>query len=364
VRAVGLTDSLQYSGQGTPPDVYFIILDAYMRGDALQRDMKFDNSEFLARLEDLGFFVAECSRPNYDYTHASLTSTLNMDYLPALRDGLVSQGLTNSRALWTLLLNSKTRRLLKGMGYHTVAFQTTFSWTEDKDAEVYLAPGRGAEPVPGLLPFEAMLLRGTAMLVLADSNIGHFTRAAQVVNFPYNYHVQTELYILDTLPRLAQMPGPKFVFVHILIPHVPYVFEPDGSVRTDSAYFSAPGMHGATWPIERDGYLDSVRFINSRILPVLETLIEESATPPIIVMEGDHGWGGENRDQNLSTYYLPGGNTQDLYPSISPVNSFRVLFNDYFGAGYDLLPDESYTGFRLEGGDGRLVPETAPECLP
>ena len=81
VRAAGVSDLLKYTGQGTPPDVYFIVLDAYTRGDALQRDMQFDNSEFLTGLEDLGFYVTECSRPNYDFTRASLTSTLNMVYL-------------------------------------------------------------------------------------------------------------------------------------------------------------------------------------------------------------------------------------------------------------------------------------------
>jgi hypothetical protein len=31
-----------------------------------------------------------------------------------------------------------------------------------------------------------------------------------------------------------------------------------------------------------------------------------------------------------------------LYPSISPVNSFRVLFNLYFGANFPLLPDRHF----------------------
>jgi hypothetical protein len=286
-----------------------------------------------------------------------------MDYLPPLRDELASQGLTDSRALWTLLLNSRTRRLLQEMGYRSVAFQTTYSWTEDEDSDVYLAPGRDSGQIQRLLPFEAMLLKGTAVLLLTDSDARFLSRAAQVVNFPFDYHVQTELYILDTLPKLAKMPGPKFVFVHILIPHVPHVFEPDGTVRTDPNYFSAPGAYGVNWRYEREGYLDSVQFVNSRMLPILKTLIEESATPPIIVMEGDHGWGGKNRTQNLSTYYLPGGQTQDSTWHLAG-RSFRVIFNDYFGAGYDLLPDESYAGFTLEGEDGKLVPETAPECLP
>lgn len=31
-----------------------------------------------------------------------------------------------------------------------------------------------------------------------------------------------------------------------------------------------------------------------------------------------------------------------LYPAISPVNSFRVIFNSQFGTEYPLLPDRSY----------------------
>ena len=43
----------------------------------------------------------------------------------------------------------------------------------------------------------------------------------------------------------------------------------------------------------------------------------------------------------LNAYLLPGGE-ESLYPSISPVNSFRVILNEYFGHGLPLLPDKSY----------------------
>jgi len=48
------------------------------------------------------------------------------------------------------------------------------------------------------------------------------------------------------------------------------------------------------------------------------------------------------RNATLSAFYLPGGAHQGLYPSISSVNTFRVVFNTYFGAEYPLLPDVSY----------------------
>ena len=43
----------------------------------------------------------------------------------------------------------------------------------------------------------------------------------------------------------------------------------------------------------------------------------------------------------LNAYYLPGYDG-DLYATISPVNSFRLVFNSYFGGEYDMLEDVSY----------------------
>jgi hypothetical protein len=44
----------------------------------------------------------------------------------------------------------------------------------------------------------------------------------------------------------------------------------------------------------------------------------------------------------LNAYYLPGGGEKLLYPGITPVNTFRVIFKYYFGADIELLPDASY----------------------
>ena len=44
----------------------------------------------------------------------------------------------------------------------------------------------------------------------------------------------------------------------------------------------------------------------------------------------------------LNAYYMPQGKTDLLYPAITPVNSFRVIFNTYFGTNYRLLPDQTY----------------------
>jgi hypothetical protein len=52
-----------------------------------------------------------------------------------------------------------------------------------------------------------------------------------------------------------------------------------------------------------------------------------------------------NLDERLSilnAYYFPQGDGGGLYPSITPVNSFRVVFNRLFQTEFELLEDESY----------------------
>ncbi len=39
---------------------------------------------------------------------------------------------------------------------------------------------------------------------------------------------------------------------------------------------------------------------------------------------------------------LPNVENSPLYDGISPVNSFRVVFNAYFGTKFALLPDRTY----------------------
>ena len=84
-------------------------------------------------------------------------------------------------------------------------------------------------------------------------------------------------------------------------------------------------------------------------MEIVPKIIANSATPPIIVIQGDHGptvpSSPQSRMSNLNVYYLPGANTQFM-PSITPVNTFRVIFNAYFGQDLELLDDVSlYSGY-------------------
>ena len=76
---------------------------------------------------------------------------------------------------------------------------------------------------------------------------------------------------------------------------------------------------------------------------MIQTIIAKSKTPPIIIIQADHGWGwGEGRVRILNAYYLPDGGNEKVYSEITPVNTFRIVLNEYFNGNYDILPDISY----------------------
>ena len=152
---------------------------------------------------------------------------------------------------------------------------------------------------------------------------------------------------------------PFFVYAHFLLPHPPFMFGPNGEAMQVESL--APGEAATVWE-DKSKYLNQVKFANKKVIETIDKILQESAMPPIIVLQGDHGtprsvlpddaqnWSDEkkfdegirNRMSILNAYYLPDGNTELIYDGITPVNSFRVILNNYFGGEYDLLEDRVY----------------------
>jgi hypothetical protein len=106
---------------------------------------------------------------------------------------------------------------------------------------------------------------------------------------------------------------------------------------------------------ERDRkYVAQLKYIDNKALKAIDAILANSKKPPVIILQSDHGvrWKfgseGEINDYRthfgiLNAYHFPDGDYSQLYESISPVNSFRVVLNRYFGANIKLLEDRSYS---------------------
>jgi hypothetical protein len=319
------------------PDIYYLIVDRYANGIVLKQEFGFDNHEFLDFLRAKGFYVADDSRCNYPQTHMSLASSLNMDYI----DRAQGERAVGPSFVYRLLKNSRVLRLLRSLGYTSIHLGSWFEGT-------------------AFNPFADLNLGGTGILRYWNDFFLKFvgTTVLQPLSVARLFRPRQRIRILQQFAELERMPsvkGPKFVFAHLLITHQPYVFGPNGEDSVD------PGRgKGFT-------YVDQVRYANAKLSRLIDVLISHSSPPPIIILQSDEGpkpgravvlvkgkkkrlpWsaGRETPEQKqvhhpiLNAMDFPGVDTKVFYPSISPVNTFRVLFNLYFRARYSLLPDRT-----------------------
>ena len=139
---------------------------------------------------------------------------------------------------------------------------------------------------------------------------------------------------LDLLKNLPDMQGPKFVFAHINCPHNPFVFGPKGE-RVGARNF----LNFA----DRRVYLGQYIFVTHQIRDVIAALLENSESPPIIVLQSDHGpktLGQDAATRIFNALHLPDSGKEYLCDSFSPVNTYRLIFNQYFDTDYELLPND------------------------
>jgi hypothetical protein len=339
------TSALNLEVPSQPPDIYYIILDGYGRSDVLKNEYGYDNSEFLNTLKDLGFTIADCSSSNYAQTQMSLASSLNFNYIDALSDRFV-EGSDDRTGLDTLIHQSAARQSLERAGYKTVAFATGFLATELTDADYFLGPGYSWEQ---LNEFESLLMETTLARLIQDGNqLGMQTSGSE------RFRERT-LFTLDKMDDLSSIEGPKFVFVHIIAPHPPYVFGPTGGPIEPAEVGTTKTQEGASH------YRDQAIYISSRMMEIVPKIIENSSTPPIIVIQGDHGptvaSSPRARMSNLSAYYLPDVATT-VHSTITPVNTFRVIFNSYFGQNLEPLDDVSLYSDYTDPFNFKVIPNS------
>ena len=324
-----------------PRDVYFIYLDGYARADVLRELYGYDNGEFLAFLDSCGFYVADSSHSNYCQTLLSSSATFNMNYLDWLGD--FDPDSDDRVPLTKRFWKNDVMTMFRDMGYATVAFTTGYESTELRDVDNFLATAWAADE------FQNILLSTTPLDLILKHNYSS-----------YDMHRKRIANILDNLTGDLDVKSPKFVFAHLVSPHPPFVYHADGTPNDPNRVFSlSDGSHyydiGGDTASYRQGYLNQLRYINTRMTGIIDSLLDcPPDRQPIIVIQGDHGPGSElswvgasgtNLKERLSIFsavYYPERQYQALYESISPVNTFRVMFNTCFGSSLELLPDRTF----------------------
>ncbi len=306
----------------TPPrDIYFLVFDRYGGTETLREKFQLDNTDFLDQLRARGFHISTESRANYPRSILSICCTLNLSYLPeeSSSDSYYSQ----------MIDNHLVGRSLRDLGYE---YHHLGNWYQP------LRTNRNATKVysKSFLPSE-----------FADSLYTN-TPLSKVIRGKAKYEMVIEKF--KNVEKIPENKAPTFVYAHFLVPHPPYVLDRDGSkLAWTKTRYGDP----------TEGYAKQLEGTNKLILEMLDTILKGSDQVPIILLQADEGpyLSQEdhtldrktqilNRTRILSASLLPNpdGEGRELVApeSLSPVNTFRLIFREYFGADIDLLPDRTY----------------------
>lgn len=322
-------------------DIYYIIVDRYPGAESLRALYKYDNSPFVNNLSQRGFWVINHSRSNYAETILSLSSSLNMQYHDA--------PLTEER-MAKKIEDNNVMQFLKNQGYSIIFFRSTYMYTnENRNADLeyndrFVETGNNFQES---LMLNSFFLRVTNRL--SNTLFGYqilFPKSAQNVS---KYTENT----FKNLTSIPLRPGKKFIFAHIEMSEPLNLRNYSGNETKDQERNSK---------INNDEkYIRTIEYNNFLITETVDEIIKKSRTPPIIIVQSDHGvgyrrgiddpgfvqqWTYLDSDDyipnNFNAYYLPEGGDSIVYPSITPVNSFRLIFNYYFNTSYERLEDKTY----------------------
>jgi len=260
------------------PDIYVIVLDAYARPDMLLSEFGLDVSPFVDALRARGFDVATQSRSDYDRTDETLVSMLDMapvDTVP----GVGSAGPDTAETQQTLRLAINANvvfRRYRALGYTVVATGSGFEEVAIRGADVYLDDGQ-------LNSFEWRLLADTGagrlLDAIAPSFVGDELRSRLASAFSQ----------LRSVAATSQR-TPRLVIGHILSPHPPAVFGPNGEPRPvvlDRLYNSSG--EDADGETQRQAYADQVTYLNRRLTETVDAILAAAKAPPVIILMSDHG---------------------------------------------------------------------------
>jgi hypothetical protein len=248
-----------------------------------------------------------------------------MRYLNDIADRLGRKS-KDLQILERVVAHNTVMGFLKTRGYSCINLRSMWSptrWNGYADQDIRCAP---------------FLSVGFLRLLIQKTPLGPLVQ-------PDRPFQNTTLCQFSELARLKRADKPFFVFAHIVAPHYPYVFGASGEP------VSAAERKGQE---EKTLWVNQCKFVNTKVEELIPRLLAKSGPSPIIIIQGDHGlwepWKPSWTEQFymktkmriLNAYYFPPGDSIPLYESISPVNTFRIIFNHYFRTNYPILDDRSY----------------------
>jgi len=287
------------------PDIYFIVPDRFPSAEAL-RESGYDPDGFVEALRARGFYVREdaispdtlgAEGSKTPRTLRYLASALNMTELDSDIDYDLARGMLENHLVGKVLQTA-------GYTYHHIGSwwgETSINKQADRNY-IY----RGFTPRDYIYQDEfaaAVLQRSIANALdiypLSPNNVA--------ADFERRRHQ----FQLESVKEIASSgKTPVFVFVHLMLPHPPYLWTSSGQpqeARTDDLQWL---------------YLEQVEFAEGYLLDMVDSILIKNPEA-VIIVQADEGMKYDNKEWNqtlsdtqwrgvLTAWYTPNSNDAEL----------------------------------------------------
>ncbi len=325
------------------PDIYYILLDGYSNHIILKETFGYDNQEFITALTERGFVVPSgYTHSNYEFTDLATSSILGMDYV----HNLAPEGLTprpTVQALYKTIDSNAVMQNLKSIGYTNISFDSgAFATEEIEISDEILCEN----PL-----FNNRLIVKAKDTTIITANKELDVKFQQVADELKRKKILCEF---SELPKIRdRIEGPIFVFFHVQIPHPHWVFDSNGNPVKDVLLYKRPSTDPNNFEDRKNTFIGQLEYTNKKTIEAIDAILAKTGNPPIIIIQSDHGTrvvaNDRNDDEsllirmgNFNAFYVPDDMKDSFREPITPVNTFRKLFNSLFGSSYEMLEDRVF----------------------
>lgn len=374
----------------TKPDIYYFVFDRYGNADTLKSIYNYDNTPLMDYFSNQGFVNRPEALANYPFTMQSISSTMSMRYHTELEDKLGGDGFQSAFPYRAILNDPPVAQVLKENGY---TYNQVSSWWD------FTRVGIKADEHPTqsfrLRVFGKNFYFSDLTRDILNKSImspwlkkGLTVGSKIVVKYDNDNNPRQSFELQrEAIKRIAKntTETPQFTFAHVLVPHDPYVFLPDGS---EPSYDNARNDNGVDEMVK---YTNAVSYVNKQIEDMVTTIRSNSPDAVIIIQADEGPYPKEfrhaltpthyydpadlplpQRHQKfgiLATYYMPGVDRAIVASNItSAVNPFRFVLKQYLGYNLEMLPDcqfstgNKFTIYNFKNQTTNLQEDPSSDC--
>lgn len=304
------------------PDVYMFVLDEFAGKTQLKLDFDYDLQPFENKLIERGFIIPT-SFSNYPNTEFSMPSLMNMMYMDKVVEGMENNSRDFQVTLEILRINN-VMKIFKANDYDIITFfGGMHNQYNTQLVDKKLCAFGGFNPD----------LRNN--FVLTYMPVSYFNEVLLENHSREKLECVFKTFEDNTFYDNLKS---KFVLAHLRLPHSPYVYDENGNIMQNKDKY------------DKSAYLSQLKFAETKMLEIIDR-IQSHSPDAVIIMISDHGYRGEINWENpkkidyirgfntIASFYFPDSN-EKIPSEISSVNIFRVFFNSYFNADFEILENK------------------------